>query len=106
MGVGKARALAGGLPRILHSRPGYYGGYLALWTALPALFAVLAWSAIAPMVIDQTVRAELPPEVQARPAGEVSLVMGTIRSIAQGLPVMTTAEIEEMRSHPPSAREK
>jgi phosphate transport system permease protein len=106
MGVGKARALAQGMPRVLHSRPGYYGGYLALWAGLPALFAVLAWSALAPIAIDRMVRDELPPEVQARPAGEVALIMGTVRSIAAGLPVMSEAELNEMRANPASAREK
>jgi phosphate transport system permease protein len=106
LGVGKARWLAQGMPRILHSRPGYYGGYLALWAGLPALFVVLAWSALAPLVIDRTVRAALPPEVQARAVGQISLTMGTIRSIAAGLPVMTASELDEMRANPEAAREK
>jgi phosphate transport system permease protein len=105
IGMGKARRLAHGAPRTLHSRPGFYGGYLALWTVLPALFLVLVWSAVSPIVIDQTVRSALPPEVQAQSPGEIALVMGTVRSIAQGLPSMTAAEHEEIRANPQAARD-
>jgi phosphate transport system permease protein len=104
-GIGKARGLARGTPRILHSRPGFYGGYVALWAVLPALFLALVWSAFAPIVIDRAVRAELPHAVIAQSDGEIALVMGTIRSIAQGLPVMTAAEKDKIRSDPQSARE-
>src|SRR5262245_52492671 len=103
--MSKARGLARGAPRILHSRPGFYGGYVALWTVLPALFVVVIWSAAAPIIIDRTVRAELPQEVLAQSDGEIALVMGTIRSIAQGLPVMTAAEKDTIRTDPKSARE-
>ena len=39
----RARALATAMSewRELHSRPGYYGSYLAIWTALPALIVLL-----------------------------------------------------------------
>ncbi len=104
VGMSKARGLAIGDPRALHSRPGFYGGYLALWTVLPALIVVLIWASAAPIAIDRMVRAELPPEVQAQSEGQVALVMGTIRSIAQGLPSMTAAELDEIRSNPMSAR--
>jgi phosphate transport system permease protein len=105
IGVGKARTLAQGLSRNLHSRPGYYGGYLALWTTLPALILVLFWSAAAPIVIDRMVRGELPEDVRAQSTGTVSLAMGTIRSIAQGLPFLTAAEREAIQADPKTIRE-
>ena len=105
VGLSKARGLARGAPRSLHSRPGFYGGYLALWTVLPALFVVLIWASASPLVIDRLVRAELPPEAQAQSEGQIALIMGTIRSIAQGLPVMTPAETDEIRANPQKARE-
>jgi phosphate transport system permease protein len=105
VGLSKARGLARGAPRSLHSRPGFYGGYVALWTVLPALFVVLIWSSASPLVIDRLVRAELPPEAQAQSEGQIALIMGTIRSIAQGLPAMTAAETDEIRANPEKARE-
>ena len=43
--AGRWRALAsvGGDLRSLHSLPGYYGWYAALWVGLPGLAAVLLW---------------------------------------------------------------
>jgi phosphate transport system permease protein len=105
VGVSKARSKADGFSRNLHSRPGYYGGYLALWATLPALFLALVWSAAAPAVIDGVVRSELPEAVRAQSTGSISLVMGTIRSVAQGLPTLTTGEREEIQRNPKIMRE-
>lgn len=105
IGAGKARTVAEGLSRNLHSRPGYYGGYLALWTTLPALLLVLFWSAAAPAVIDRMVRGELPEDVRAQSVGAVSLTMGTIRSIAQGLPTLSAAERAEIDANPQAIRD-
>jgi phosphate transport system permease protein len=38
---GKALAAVGGRPVGLHSLPGYYGGYVALWVAVPAALILL-----------------------------------------------------------------
>ena len=42
---GRKRALAsvGGHTRKLHSLPGHYGYYVALWAGLPALLVLLLW---------------------------------------------------------------
>jgi len=43
--VGRKRALAGAGGQIsgLHSLPSYYGSYVALWCALPALLVIGLW---------------------------------------------------------------
>jgi len=48
--IGRRRALAraGGDASALHSLPGYYGWYAALWGGLPGLLALGAWVALAP----------------------------------------------------------
>ena len=41
VGFARAKIMADGKERTLHSRPGYHGGYLALWTSLPAFIVLL-----------------------------------------------------------------
>lgn len=91
-GMLKARALAHGDMRGLHSRPGYYGGYVAVWTVLPALLALVIWSSLAPIGIRNTALKALPEQVQALPQGERNLIMGSIQSVAAGLPALSEAD--------------
>ena len=51
-GRGRALSLAGGDPRLLHSRPNYYGWNAALWAAVPALALLLFWLIARPLVRD------------------------------------------------------
>jgi phosphate transport system permease protein len=105
VGLLKARALAKDNPRILHSRPGYHGGYIAIWSALPALIFLLIWSAVAPAIISNAVRAELPERVVQQSGGQVSLIMGTVDAVARGLPVLTPAERSEIATNPAAVRD-
>jgi len=97
IGVSRANALVkkGDVP--LHSRPGYYGTYLALWTLLPALIATLAWSAAEPTVIRNMVSSGLPADVQALSPAEQSLIVGRINAVARGLPSLSREEYEVVR---------
>jgi len=64
-----ARAKAGRLRTgrgSLHSLPGHHGRYVALWTLVPALLALAAWSAIAPGLVHADVLAT--PEAAQLPA--------------------------------------
>ena len=36
-------------PRNFHSLPGYHGGYVALWCALPALTLLVLWQVLEPV---------------------------------------------------------
>ena len=85
-GRGRSLALAGGRGRgpTLHSLPGYYGYYVAIWVALPALALLLAWFAIEPRVIVALVIGGLPEAYQSLPQGELNLLINNIRNLAAG----------------------
>jgi len=50
----------------LHSLPGHYGWYLALWIVLPALAGVVIWGAVSPGLIHSAVMAD--PAAASLPA--------------------------------------
>ena len=50
--AGRQRAVAGAIaagPRSFHSLPGYHGGFVALWCALPALAVLALWQMVEPV---------------------------------------------------------
>ena len=86
--IGRSRsvALVGG-PRHgtrLHSLPGYYGYFTAMWCLLPALAALLLWVLVEPRVIVALVINGLPEAQQALSAGELNLLMNNIQNLASG----------------------
>lgn len=97
LGLSRANALAKKGDAQLHSRPGYYGAYLALWTLLPALIVTLLWSAFEPSVIRSMVSASLPENVRALSPAEQSLVIGRINAVAAGLPNLNRDEYDVVR---------
>jgi phosphate transport system permease protein len=97
LGVSRANALAKKGDAQLHSRPGYYGTYLALWTLLPALFVTLLWSAAQPSVIRHLIGESLPENVRALSPAEQSLIIGRINSVSRGLPRLSREEFEIVR---------
>ena len=87
MGTQRALAVSGdGAGRTLHSRPGYYGTYLALWCGLPAGFILALWMVAEPFLIQQIIVDELPQDVQALEGDAFDLMMTTIGILAQGGP--------------------
>ncbi len=70
--------------RRLHSLPGYYGWYVALWCALPAVIILLMWLAFQSSVITSLVVSGLPPEIQSLPPERLSLVVNDIINLAHG----------------------
>jgi phosphate transport system permease protein len=80
-----------------HSRPGYHGAYLALWTALPALVVLLLWSAVQPTVVRELVVDSLPPTVKSLSAAEQSLVVGKIAAVARGIPRLSRQEFDTVK---------
>ena len=68
----------------LHSLPAYYGFYVALWCAAPAL-AIFAISTLAKGTIAMSmVTAGLPAELQSLPPDQFGLVISDIRNLAAG----------------------
>lgn len=105
IGMTKAKRLSHGDPRSLHSQPVYYGAFLAIWTILPALVLITLWSAAAPYVINTMVLKSLPEEVQALPTGQVNLIMGTTRSVAAGVPNLSSDDLADMQTNVSAARD-
>ena len=80
----RAFALAGGRQRDLHSRPSYYGFYVALWCAVPAVAVVAAWLVLQPVLTESLIVAALPEAKQNLSAGRMSLLLNDIRNVASG----------------------
>ncbi len=95
LGNWRARASVAGKTSTLHSRPGYYGAYVLLWTTLPALFLIIVWSAISPMAISSLVDGKLPENIQNGPAQARTLTMSTVKLVEKGLATLSPEELEK-----------
>ena len=86
--AGRRRSLvvAGGPggSRNLHSLPGYYGYFVAIWAALPALALLFAWQLVEPRIIVALIVKDLPEAWRNLPAGELNLLINNIRNLAAG----------------------
>lgn len=67
-----------------HSLPRYYGYMVAVWTAMPALLAVVLWTLLETNILTRFVSAELPPEISTLPQGQLNLVINDIKNLAVG----------------------
>jgi len=93
--IGRQRAVssASRVPvRTFHSLPGYYGGYVALWSVLPALLMFALWSAIEPFILRVQVLESLPAELQTLPAEQLGLIYNDIRNLVEGNVVSNTLD--------------
>lgn len=79
--MGRSTALGrnGGKTRGLHSLPGYYGYYMALWCAVPALLLALLWLIFEGGIIDGILRAGIPADI---PVERHSLFMTDVHNLA------------------------
>ena len=86
--LGRRRALAsaGGDSRELHSLPRFYGINVAMMAAVPALLALLVWSAVQPMVVEGRVSGML-DAARYETGGDLSLLMSDVRRTAEGLDI-------------------
>lgn len=67
-GRARASALVSGKVQQLHSRPNYYGVYMALWCVIPAILIAIVWLAFQPSITQSLVISALPQELQSLPA--------------------------------------
>jgi len=67
-----------------HSLPGYYGSYVAIWCALPALVLYCLWQLVEPGFIRTQVLATLPAATLEIPEAELGLVYNDIRNLVEG----------------------
>ena len=77
-------ALAGGKVRNLHSLPAYYGLYVAIWAALPALLILGLWLAFEGTIISQLIVSTLPDDVRSLAPDRLNLVVNDIRNLVNG----------------------
>lgn len=105
IGSWRANALAGGKLSNLHSRPGYYGSFVAIWSVLPAVVVLFIWVIASPVYISSTVRAGFPEEVKAEPQATQNLNYNMITAIARGFKVLSAEEREALFKDGATARD-
>ncbi|THB80142.1 MAG: phosphate ABC transporter permease subunit PstC [Desulfobacteraceae bacterium] len=86
--LGKRRSFAvvkdSGGPRMLHSRPGYYGTLTALWCGLPALLVFSFWLGFESNIITDLVLSSLPESLKELPPDRLNLIMNDIKNLVYG----------------------
>ena len=84
--LGRSRAVASvsGQSSRLHSLPGYYGLYVALWCGVPALIVLVVWLSLEPWIVEQLLVAGLPESARSLPPDRLSLLINDIRNLAGG----------------------
>jgi phosphate transport system permease protein len=95
--LGRQRAVAAAVkagPRSFHSLPGYHGGYVALWCALPALALLALWQMFEPVWLRSAVLDALPESIRSLPQDQLGLVYNDIRNLVEGNFVTTTPSPE------------
>jgi len=85
-------AIAAG-PRGFHSLPGYHGGYVALWCALPAIALLVLWQVFEPVWLRSAVIDSLPEATRTLPEAELGLIYNDIRNVVEGNIPSTDPEI-------------
>ncbi|MCB1616349.1 MAG: phosphate ABC transporter permease family protein, partial [Pseudomonadales bacterium] len=65
----------------LHSLPGYYGAYTAMWWSVPLLVMLLLWIGFENTVINHLVWSSLPENYQGLSAQQKSLIFNQIKNI-------------------------
>lgn len=100
LGRMRANALSGGKSSALHSRPNYYGAYVALAAFLPSLILVALWLTISPFIVNSSVRDSFPESVKAQSPAQQSLSFGMVTTIARGLPLLSEDEVRSVKLDP------
>ena len=87
--LGRQRAMSSvnGDARSLHSLPAYYGWFVALFTAVPAMFMMMGWLFVQPLVIENSVTSMILAEDIGQGSSR-DLVMSDVRRIADGIEVL------------------
>tara|TARA_R110000782_G_scaffold127996_2_gene219631 strand:+ start:1423 stop:2811 length:1389 start_codon:yes stop_codon:yes gene_type:complete len=85
-GRDRSLSLAGGPGKgtALHSLPGYYGYFVALWVVLPSLALFSAWILLEPRIVTALVVDKLPDSYRSVSGGELNLLINNIRNLASG----------------------
>ncbi len=98
----RALASAGGDSRILHSLPSYYGWNASLMVLLPALFVLVLWLIVQPILVNGQVSSMISESTIEQ--SSLDLVMSDVERVANGLDVaveagaLTPHEADSIRS--------
>lgn len=92
--IGKRRSLASvdGKIRELHSLPGFYGLYSALWSIIPALIVTVIWLSLETAWVSGNVISTLPEEMQQLSNSRLYLVLNDIKNVVNGVTVATQTD--------------
>ena len=83
--IGRARAISSvDDQRQLHSRPSYYGGYVAMLALVPAALVLGVWLVIQPVVVNAVVAGDIPAAFYEG-TGALGLIMSDVQRVAEGL---------------------
>ena len=80
----KALAATGGRAAALHSLPGYYGGFVALWVGVPAALVVLAAASMGDRLESAILRAAPPTAIAGLDAEQKTVFFDDALAIANG----------------------
>ncbi|QID19750.1 phosphate ABC transporter permease subunit PstC [Nitrogeniibacter mangrovi] len=80
----RAFAVSGGHVRNLHSLPGYYGLYVAMWAAVPSLVLLGLWLTLENSIITQMVLAQMPEAIRSLEPAKLNLVINDLHNLVQG----------------------
>jgi phosphate transport system permease protein len=84
LGSRRARAVVQGKHGVLHSLPGYHGGWLALMAAGPAFLVLCIWSIIVPRLERVSIFGSLGAPAQDLPLAQQDALWRDIRAIVEG----------------------
>jgi phosphate transport system permease protein len=84
LGRSCAMKSADGNARVLHSRPHYYGYFIALWCGLPAILVLTVWTTMQTPIVESIVQSGLPASMTSDDPSRMSLVMNDVRNLASG----------------------
>lgn len=84
MGRKRAMKSVNGNARVLHSRPHYYGYFVALWCGLPAIIVLAVWTTMQTPIVESIIQSSLPASIVEEDPAQLSLVMNDIRNLASG----------------------
>ncbi|MFQ5559058.1 MAG: phosphate ABC transporter permease subunit PstC [Nitrospinota bacterium] len=80
----KSRKAVKGEIRNLNSLPGYYGFYVAFWSAIPAILLLTVWGGIEPTFIIRTLFQEVSQEIPGLSDERFSLFLNEVKNLADG----------------------
>jgi phosphate transport system permease protein len=103
-GMRRALAISGGVSSKMHSRPGYYGSFVALCAVLPAALILAAWLIASPLYVNSVIRDGFPDEVKARTPAEQGLSFGMVNSLARGMNALSLDELDHAGNNPVELR--